>query len=379
MMPVYRLNLFGFLASRELEEEGKTVGNLGFWDQRMALEWTFENIRDFGGDRENITLGGLSAGAHSVFHQLGYELGLTDEKAFIRRVIMYSNGAGVQPQRLQETQGHFDELIAVLGIRKSLSDKSKMAKLRALPWKQLVGAITRMKRNSFRALTDGNFVRESLFQELSDGRFAKVMVRRGIQIMIGDLPDEISVYKRENPPSSYDGLVSRLSVEYPLATSKRLAKDYCPTKSVPRNSTWQDIFGRIYADVQVHMTERGLLASLTPTLPLSHIHRYRINWRAKMVDHMYPPEWGVAHASDMPIWFYGDGSSLEANEKPVIHEFLKPFLRYLKGEKMEWGTHSIKQARAILSNGSLGVVEDKDWERCLGVWNDLNFINSSRL
>ena len=379
VMPVYRLNLFGFLASRELQEEGGSVGNLGFWDQRLALEWTYKNIGDFGGDPEKITLGGLSAGAHSVFHQLAHELGLPDNQTIIRRVVMYSNGAGVQPQCLTETQEHFDELITVLGISKNLNREAKMSKLRALRWQQLISGIKKMKRNSFRALTDGQFVRESLFQEINDGCFAKAMLRRGIHIMIGDLPDEVSVYRQVDPPSSYEGLVSRLSIEYPLTTSKRLAKYYCPSKSVPPNGTWQDIFGRIYADVQVHMTERGLLASLTPILPLSYIHRYRINWRAKMVDRSYPPEWGVAHGSDMPIWFFGDGSSLEPNEKPMIRKFLQPFLKYLSGEEIEWGTDSIKQARAILSDGTLGMVEDDDWERCLRVWNSLDLIGSSRL
>ena len=70
VMPAYRINAFGFLASKELEEEakanGETVGNYGFWDQRTALEWTFKNIEKFGGDKEKITVGGYSAGmSHS--------------------------------------------------------------------------------------------------------------------------------------------------------------------------------------------------------------------------------------------------------------------------------------------------------------------------
>ena len=65
-MPAYRLNVFGFLASRELEEEssrnGQPFGNYGFWDQRLALEWTYKNISYFGGDASNITVAGYSAG-----------------------------------------------------------------------------------------------------------------------------------------------------------------------------------------------------------------------------------------------------------------------------------------------------------------------------
>jgi carboxylesterase type B len=66
VMPAYRVNLFGFLYSAELEQDaadvGETVGNHGFWDQRLALEWTKENIGLFGGNPENISISGYSAG-----------------------------------------------------------------------------------------------------------------------------------------------------------------------------------------------------------------------------------------------------------------------------------------------------------------------------
>lgn len=66
VMPAYRLNVFGFLASRELLQASgheAYAGNLGFWDQRLALEWTYKNISCFGGDASNITVGGYSAGS----------------------------------------------------------------------------------------------------------------------------------------------------------------------------------------------------------------------------------------------------------------------------------------------------------------------------
>jgi carboxylesterase type B len=56
--PAYRVNVFGFLGA---SEEG-LGGNWGFWDQRCALEWVAEHIKYFGGDPENVTLGGVSAG-----------------------------------------------------------------------------------------------------------------------------------------------------------------------------------------------------------------------------------------------------------------------------------------------------------------------------
>ena len=63
----YRLGPFGFLAHPELTEElGGASGNLGLMDQRLALAWVRDNIEAFGGDPNNVTLFGESAGGLSV-------------------------------------------------------------------------------------------------------------------------------------------------------------------------------------------------------------------------------------------------------------------------------------------------------------------------
>lgn len=68
----YRLGPFGFLAHPDLSAEaaGGSVSNWGLQDQRAALEWVQRNIEGFGGDPEQVTLFGESAGAVSVCAQL---------------------------------------------------------------------------------------------------------------------------------------------------------------------------------------------------------------------------------------------------------------------------------------------------------------------
>lgn len=60
----YRIGALGFLPSGLSAKEG--VLNLGLKDQIVLFEWVRDNIMAFGGDPENVTLVGLSAGAHSV-------------------------------------------------------------------------------------------------------------------------------------------------------------------------------------------------------------------------------------------------------------------------------------------------------------------------
>ena len=62
----YRLGPLGFLCLPELEKEAGKTGNYGLYDQLAALRWVKENIAAFGGDPDNITVMGQSAGAMSI-------------------------------------------------------------------------------------------------------------------------------------------------------------------------------------------------------------------------------------------------------------------------------------------------------------------------
>ena len=62
----YRLGLLGFACLPELKAEAGHTGNYGLYDQLTAIRWVKDNIAAFGGDPENITIMGQSAGAASV-------------------------------------------------------------------------------------------------------------------------------------------------------------------------------------------------------------------------------------------------------------------------------------------------------------------------
>lgn len=66
----YRLGLLGFNCLPVLQIEEGTSGNYGFLDMAKSLEWVRDNIEKFGGDTENVTISGHSAGGRDVMAML---------------------------------------------------------------------------------------------------------------------------------------------------------------------------------------------------------------------------------------------------------------------------------------------------------------------
>jgi len=62
----YRLNIFGFFAHPALDAEGHPAANYGIMDQQFALQWVRRNINAFGGNPDNLTIFGESAGGVDV-------------------------------------------------------------------------------------------------------------------------------------------------------------------------------------------------------------------------------------------------------------------------------------------------------------------------
>jgi para-nitrobenzyl esterase len=144
----YRLNVFGFLAHPELSaESGHGVsGNYGFLDQLAALEWVRDNIAAFGGDPQNVTVFGESAGGTSVHVLLASPL---SEGLFHRAI---SESAWITPSifsRLRTSDGTTSaeavgERAAELFVSAEPGDV--LAALRAMPAEELRDAVLEHRR-----------------------------------------------------------------------------------------------------------------------------------------------------------------------------------------------------------------------------------------
>ncbi|KAG5667650.1 hypothetical protein PVAND_015624 [Polypedilum vanderplanki] len=114
----YRVGALGFLS---LDDPSVDVpGNAGLKDQRMALKWIKENIKNFGGDPDNITLFGTSAGGASVHYHLISE----KSKGLFHRAIAMS-GTSLNMNWAHHPRRNYAERIAKLcGYEGDGSDKS---------------------------------------------------------------------------------------------------------------------------------------------------------------------------------------------------------------------------------------------------------------
>lgn len=128
----YRLNIFGWMVHPELsaESERHASGNYGLLDQLFALEWVRRNIAAFGGDPDNITVAGQSAGAMCVQALLTTPL----TRGMIGKAVMQSGGGitaapDMRFPSLAEAEERAD--LSLLGV-------SSIAEARALPWQELL-------------------------------------------------------------------------------------------------------------------------------------------------------------------------------------------------------------------------------------------------
>ncbi|KAJ7475779.1 Alpha/Beta hydrolase protein [Mycena latifolia] len=133
----YRIGALGFLPSRLSHEQG--ILNLGLKDQVMVMEWVQENIDKFGGDPSQVTLFGLSAGAHSIGHHL---MNLRETSPLFHRVIIESGAhtsRAVRPYDAAIHEQQFAEFLEKAGCA-SLSIAAIFPCLRAQPEESITDA-----------------------------------------------------------------------------------------------------------------------------------------------------------------------------------------------------------------------------------------------
>uniref|UniRef100_A0A8C5PL10 Carboxylic ester hydrolase n=1 Tax=Leptobrachium leishanense TaxID=445787 RepID=A0A8C5PL10_9ANUR len=145
----YRLGILGFLSTGTKE----APGNYGFLDQVAALQWVQENIKDFGGDPQSVTLFGESAGSISVIAHVLSPL----SKGLFHRAIAES-GSILMPGMLARTPEDLLFIQKVVAVMSFCRVKNLIACLKRKTEDQLIAIARAMSFVPMVACVDGVFL-----------------------------------------------------------------------------------------------------------------------------------------------------------------------------------------------------------------------------
>ena len=183
----YRLGALGFLYL-----PGLSAGNLGLKDQVQALQWIKQNIQHFGGDPDNITVMGQSAGGASIAAMLT----MPQLDGLFKRAIMQSASMGRMFNSPEDSERLGRAYLKLLDIA-----PGQAAQLRQVPVDKLLqaqGALGAAERKlaqtkpPFWLVRDGDYIRSELLDTLGPDR------RLGIDLLIGTTREEMAAFYKHD-------------------------------------------------------------------------------------------------------------------------------------------------------------------------------------
>ncbi len=175
----YRVNVFGFVNFGAIDSAFEDSGYLGLKDQIAALTWIKENIAAFGGNPDNVTIFGESAGAISCMMQMV----IPAAKGLFGKAIPQS--ANSYMYNTPEYSAEVAQTYMEMGGAKTMRDMMKKSadELRSLYEKVRAARITAGIKD-YLPTADGKFLPKNPFKALKTGD------ARGIKLLTGTTADE---------------------------------------------------------------------------------------------------------------------------------------------------------------------------------------------
>lgn len=295
----YRLGPFGFLAHPELTAEAQehASGNYGLTDILAALRWTQANIASFGGDPDNITIWGESAGAAAVIALMTYQtdVPLFQREIFFQRAIVMSTNTAVPMRFRDKRNGDLQSMEELGGEFQKRLNAASLAEMRSKTPAEIIKAARPGSAIPGVSTTDSICVDGRILTAPIADQFANQKVLR-CRMMIGNVADEGSMFERklkfESVAKYSDFMKQRFGEKsaqaltiYPAATDA----DVRPAMT----DLFSDIFFR-----STRLHARAMLA--LPPVDEHRVFVYQFTRKAKpMVDSGI----GVFHGSELPFFF----------------------------------------------------------------------------
>lgn len=279
----YRLGAWGFLSLGAFGPEYAGSANLGLLDQVMALKWVRENIAGLGGDPDNVTIFGESAGAASV----GALLAMPTAKGLFSKAILQSGLPSDRPAQAFARQNRLArEFLKIAGVRTPAQLATKSMKDVLAAQEHLFS--TRSELGTFVPTVDGVVLKEKPFAMVAEGRGAPV------PLLIGTTLEEMQYFAtaedlgiRQKPRQLMLSQLRRAvgpRAEEILAEYQRLYP------------VWGDAVVQIASDALMRFPSIRLAGAVSAFQPT---YMYLFTYRSNST---YKP-FGSAHAMELPFVF----------------------------------------------------------------------------
>jgi para-nitrobenzyl esterase len=288
--PNYRLGPFGYLGHAALAAEDQAAGNYGLLDQRAALAWVRDQIAAFGGNPDNVTIAGQSAGGHSV----ALHLVSPGSAGLFHRAIMQSGFASVRWRTTADAWSQGDEFATALGCPNAdpaalvtcLRLKSRDAVLLARP-PALFEQVVETGRSQWTPLVDGIEIPDQPRSLFGQGAFSHV------PILLGTTRDEGWTWVNRSFPSgvTQDQYESVVGTEFGADAAMILAQYPAAAFASPKDGLVQ-LVGDVEYACEARRVARLIEATRTPVFLYSFEYE---------VDPVVPDR--VAHGIDVNFVF----------------------------------------------------------------------------
>ncbi|PTD10342.1 hypothetical protein HYE67_007195 [Fusarium culmorum] len=376
----YRVGMFGFLAGKEIKEDGDL--NAGLLDQRFLLKWVQEHIQEFGGDSERVILHGQSAGAGSVALQLA-AYGGKDEGLFAGAIAESVFMPGLPEPN--DIQYQFDRVINATNCSE---EDDTLACLRGMDSSALQAQNIKapFDGRDYRSYfywaptTDGDMFPDFPSELYKKGNFAKV------PLLTGSCTNEGSNYA-VNAGSSAQ-FIRYMQNEYPYLTTKdteTILELYPKEPALPKHDIWFPSASRAYAEVTFVCPTNNMLDAYAEHADPETLWSYRYNVQ---ITEFIEDGLGVPHVANAPAVFGPDYTAAKAGPSyrtynapmiPVVQSYWISFVHNLDPNKdryegtPKWENWGDDQRRLVfeLNNNTMETVDQGQKDRCQA-WLDMS-------
>ena len=354
----YRLGRFGFFAHPALTKEanGQPEGNYGYLDQIAGLKWVQRNIAAFGGDPENVTIFGESAGGFSVHMLMTTKL----SDGLFERAIVESGGGrmGLNSPHLKQATATRPsaESIGVAFAKKNgiaEEDPDALRKLRALPAETLVDGLNMASMSAATGtypgpIIDGVIMRDELPAMYSAG------LQHKVPLLVGANGMDIGFSEAKTKDELFAAFGS-------MAGAARAAYDPAGEED------FKTLSMRVASDQ--FMVEPARFVAQQVVAGGQPAWEYRFSYVATSMRAEWP---SAPHASEIPYVFdtvgARYGSALSADDEKTARETISYWLNFAKtgdpngGALTKWPTYNAVEDRLLEFTDTGRKVEADPWK-----------------